>query len=164
MVQYRVNGFTFSRLHPYESWKNLTDSALPLWADYAALGISKVTRIALRYINELKLPQGAELSHYLASAPHIPQGLPQDLAGFLQRFVIINQAAACTAIVAQALEETPAGSAPSDATIVLDIDAFWEGSIGPRDGQLIATLETLHIFKNELFFKLVTDRTLELFK
>ncbi len=164
VVQYRVNGFTFSRLHPYESWKHLADTALPLWEEYAAVGVSKITRIALRYINEVKLPIGAELSDYLASAPHIPQGLPQDLAGFLQRFVIVNQPAGCTAIVTQALEDSPDGAARSEATVVLDIDAFWQGSTGPHDEQLITTLEALHNFKNDLFFKLVTERTLELFE
>ena len=75
VVQYRTNGFTFSRLYPYESWASLRDCALPLWNAFAgALGVSKVTRIALRYINELKLPLPVlDFADYLRIPPRSPK-------------------------------------------------------------------------------------------
>ena len=38
IVQCRVNGFTFSRLAPYESWKPFRDEAQRLWDVYRTTG------------------------------------------------------------------------------------------------------------------------------
>ena len=52
-----IEGFTLSRLEPYESWENLVGEARRLWEGYReCLGPLRITRIATRYINNLRLP------------------------------------------------------------------------------------------------------------
>jgi len=166
VVQFRKDGFTFSRLYPYDSWPALREPAIALWREFAAAaGVLATTRIALRYINELKLPLPLrDFADYLTAPPQVPSSLPQGLAGFLQRTVIVNQASDNVAIVTQAMEETPASSSPSGITVVLDIDAFYQKRLSVSDERFARVLEDLHAFKNAIFFEYVTDRALELFE
>src|SRR5713226_3799339 len=57
VVQFRRDGFSFSRLNPYSSWEEVFAEAWSLWKLYIEtakpLGIS---RLAVRYINRLPLP------------------------------------------------------------------------------------------------------------
>src|SRR2546422_8360889 len=90
IAQFRVDGFTFNRLHPYTSWKELFPQALDLWRLYASVSKPEViTRLAVRYINRLPLPAGAiTFESYLRTAPVIPSELPQYLSSFLTRVTI----------------------------------------------------------------------------
>ena len=165
VAQFLVNGFTFSRLHPYDSWQSLRDAGLGLWKLFSAQeGIETVTRIALRYINELKLPLPIrDFGDFLTVPPQVPANLPQGLSGFLQRVVIVNKPSNSTAIVTQALEDAPAPGYPPSATVVLDIDVFRTDQLGIPVANLPAVLEELHQFKNEIFFEYVTEKALEMF-
>ena len=52
IAQFRVDGFTFSRLKPYTSWDKIRDEARQLWDMYVEVAATRaVTRIAVRYIN-----------------------------------------------------------------------------------------------------------------
>ena len=52
VVQARLDGFTFSRLKPYDKWESLRDEARELWQHYVQIASPEtVTRVALRYIN-----------------------------------------------------------------------------------------------------------------
>lgn len=165
VLQVKTAGFTFSRLHPYDTWQSMRDSAWELWKEFAAMAKPTVARTALRYINELKLPLPvSDFAEYLAAPPQVPAALPQSISGFLQRTVIVNQTAGCFAVVTQGLEDIPAGLAPQDVTVVLDIDVFRYEAFPPDDDRLNRCLEDLHDFKNKIFFEYLTDRALELFE
>src|SRR5439155_20169394 len=59
--QFRIDGFTFNRLRPYTSWEDIFPQAMELWRLY--LEVAKplaVMRLAVRYINHILLPPGAE--------------------------------------------------------------------------------------------------------
>lgn len=59
VVQYRLDGFTVSRLQPYGTWDELKAKASALWAKYSeAAKPTKVVRVALRFINRVLLPIG----------------------------------------------------------------------------------------------------------
>src|SRR5579859_667624 len=56
VVQFRVNGFTFSRLAPYQTWAQLRNEAKTLWESYRQIvGMLPVVRVGLRYVNQLDL-------------------------------------------------------------------------------------------------------------
>ena len=162
VFQARTDGFTLSRLKPYSDWDDLYSEAKRLWAIYAEVaGVELVTRVAVRYINRMEIPFPiSDFAEYLASPPIIPAALPQTLSSFLMRFVMHDELNGISAIVTQALEESPSPIVP----IVLDIDVFKEGSYEGKSDECWTVLSTLRDFKNRVFFSSITDKTLELFR
>lgn len=160
----RTTGFTYSRLPPYKDWDELRESAKRLWELF--LGMARpetVNRIAVRYINVLPLPiQTEDFSVFLKAAPVVPTGLPQGLASFLQRVVMIDPQGNRQAIVTQAME----ASQPTDGRvqIILDIDTFRSRRIGGGSPEVWSGLDSLRDFKNDIFFEHITERTAELFQ
>ncbi|MEF9426481.1 MAG: TIGR04255 family protein, partial [Candidatus Mariimomonas ferrooxydans] len=57
VVQATIEGFTFSRLKPYITWKQLRDETRRIWGFYKEVALPEaITRVALRYINNLNIP------------------------------------------------------------------------------------------------------------
>lgn len=163
VVQYRLDGFTFSRLRPYTKWEAVYPEAQRLWDIYkAAAKPLRVTRVALRYINSIEFPlEQFELSDYFTAAPTIPKGLPQTFQTFFTRSTIPFPARGVVAIVIQ----TPSGKKdPAKFVIVLDIDVFAVVNLEPDDQKIHEIFSILRETKNEVFLKSITDRTKELFR
>jgi len=77
IFQARLDGFTMSRLAPYENWEPFRDEARRLWNVYRAVAKpAKVTRLAVRFINRLDL----------ALARIRSEGIPANRAGSVARF------------------------------------------------------------------------------
>ncbi|MCO6459644.1 MAG: TIGR04255 family protein [Pirellulaceae bacterium] len=72
-MQSRVNGFTFSRLAPYESWEPFRHEARRQWEVYRnRLNPQGVARIAVRCINRIDLPgDSVDLKEYFRTSPEI---------------------------------------------------------------------------------------------
>lgn len=166
ILQCRTNGFTFSRLSPYETWEQMRDETKSLWDQFVATTQPEtVSRLAVRYINELRIPLPIEsFSTYLAVPPELPGALPQTLAGFLQRYVIARASDGCTAIVTQALEESNVQVDSEAVTVFLDIDVFKAVELQPDSPEIWQTLEILRNFKNDVFFEYLTEPSVELYK
>lgn len=165
VLQCRVNGFSFGHLPPYGNWEEMSAIARELWEIY--LKVTKpqaISRIAVRYLNSMPIPLPiADFAEYLNTPPIVPQDLPQSLASFLQRFVMIDNPTKTVAVVTQVLEEPPQSS--SEVNIILDIDVFkaYSGLL-PNTDELWATLEELRHFKNRVFFSYLTDKTIRMFE
>src|SRR5262245_9349271 len=57
IYQARVDGFTMSRLAPYENWERFRNEAQRLWRLYReTVRPTRIERMAVRYINRLDLP------------------------------------------------------------------------------------------------------------
>src|SRR5688572_5176260 len=85
IVQYRLDGFTFNRLRPYDNWESFRDEAKRLWNIYIeALMPEQITRIALRYINQMLIPTPiVNFDDYLTAGPVVPEKLPQQVSSFV---------------------------------------------------------------------------------
>lgn len=168
VLQCRLGGFTLSRLSPYGEWGDLRQEAARLWAAFAPfLGNAAVNRIAVRYINELKLPLPlGDFAEFLMCPPVIPPALPQGLSGFLTRVIISDIEHSCTAVVTQALEPTqPGGNVQQNITVVLDIDVFRHGRIDLSDANTLwSGLDVLRDRKNAIFFEFLTEKTVEMYE
>lgn len=162
VVQFRTDGFTFSWLEPYSDWTALRDEAKRIWLIYLSVSKSEaVSRIAVRYLNVMKIPKPiVDFAEYLAKPPEVPEGLPQGVSSFLTRMTIHEAKKSLNCAITQALESIQ----EDDITIILDIDAFKVLNYDPVDQKLWEDFEALHDFKNDVFFRSVTDKTLELFK
>ncbi|MBI5056130.1 MAG: TIGR04255 family protein [Nitrospirae bacterium] len=162
ILQTRLDGFTFSRLKPYETWESFRDEAHRLWQIYRDVVSPEITRVALRYINKIEIPLPIkDFGDYLTAAPIVPEELPQDVSSFLTRIVIHEQAIDAAAIITQAFEQIVN---PKILPVILDIDVFRQKSEGINEDDAWSTIEQLRDFKNNIFFKSITPKAKELFQ
>lgn len=166
VLQCRTTGFTFSRLSPYGCWEDLRSAAKAEWDQFIAFAPEfSVNRIAVRYINELKIPLPlGDFAEYLASPPDVPKDLSQAVSSFLQRVVIPDAENRWVSIVTQALE--PAGQPAADhISVLLDVDVFRMVEIKSSNSDRIwLELDQLRVQKNRMFFGHITDKMVDLLR
>ena len=162
VVQIRPDGFTFSRLRPYESWDDMIEEAWPVWERYVdELRPPGASRVATRFINVLPVTPGQPLDHLLTVPPQLPPGLPSKLAGFVLRYVT-EPTGGIASIVSLATEEN--SQPPS---LVLDIDCFSRRDFSVTSSGMKVmkeVLEELRERKNAVFFSTVCANALEQWK
>lgn len=157
----RRGSATFSVLRGYTSWDDFKASASKLWVRiYAVVGNVMIARLAVRYINVVQVPHGADFDDYLTAGPRIPPQAPQLLSGFIQRVEIPFGEANATATITQALEPPGQTSIP----VVLDIDVQSPIQLEGHSAEIWTRLDKLRDIKNLLFFSSLTKRALELFQ
>ncbi|MGI8979307.1 MAG: TIGR04255 family protein [Pirellulaceae bacterium] len=158
VAQFRLDGFTFSRLNPYTNWDELRAKAAELWAKYqAAAQPSKIVRVATRFINRIPLPPGESFEKTFSTTFSLSPELPQAVAGFLLRVVIPFEQEQAVAIVTQSLEG-------GGTECLFDLDVFAEQPEGFSSEAAWDRLESLRDLKNRLFFGSLTPEALEGFK
>jgi len=164
IVQLREDGFTFNRLKPYEKWEEVKNEALRLWNYYKELVKPEfIKRIELRYINNLNIPMPInDFRDYLTCPPEVPEGLPQGISSFFYRVVIPAPDTRITAIITQALESKV--DFKDHLPIILDIDVYKITPDGFLEEDVLAILEKLRNFKNQIFFNSITPKLLEIYK
>jgi len=155
ILQARLDGFTFSRLTPYITWTKLRDEAHRLWFIYRNITSPElITRVALRYINNLSIPMPIkDFGEFLTAPPIIPDALPQGISSFLTRVVIHKPEIGATAIITHVLEP----KVSDKAAIILDIDVFKHNPDGIDEQNIWEVLEELRHFKNRIFFESITN-------
>lgn len=163
VAQFRSDGFTFSRLKPYTNWTDVLAEARRLWSLYRdRVSSGLVTRVAVRYINQLDIPLPIQdLAKYLNAPPTIPRGYPQELHKFLTRVTVRDQEYDIMAHVIQALER---GTKKSCVTVILDIDVFKERESGFGEPEIWSMFERLRDLKNRIFFDSIGEETARLFE
>jgi uncharacterized protein (TIGR04255 family) len=162
IVQVRLDGFTFSRLRPYGNWIELRDEGRRLWEIYrGAVSPRKITRVAVRYINQIDIPLRAiDYKDYFRTTPEVSPVLPQALSGFFMRLQCPQADFGGLLILTQTA--VPPIS-PDMNSVILDLDVFKEGVEMVSDHEVWGLLETLRNRKNEFFEGCITDKARELF-
>lgn len=147
-----MDGFTFSRLHPYITWKQLRDEAYRLWKIYTDITSPElINRVAVRYINNLNIPMPiGDFGDYLTAPPIVPEKLPQGISSFFSRIVLPKPSINSFAIITQALETIIDSS--KSLPIILDIDAIHLNPDDLSEKEAWNKLEELRHYKNEIFF------------
>jgi len=163
IVQARMDGFTFNKLKPYENWQVFYTEAKSLWNVYSELFAPKrITRIALRYINRIEAPLPIkDFSEYILTNPEVAPKLPQSLAHFFMQIVMPNQEIEASAIITETMEPLTGNQR---LPLILDIDVFKERIYVDDKKDIWDDFEKLRVFKNNIFFNSITDKTKELFK
>jgi uncharacterized protein (TIGR04255 family) len=152
-------GMTLSILKDYTNWIALREKAKTSWEKYLQIaGPVHVSRLAVRYINGIEMPAGADYDEYLTSGPRIPSELPQTVNNFIQRVEIPFVKDGATAIVTQTLGtpiETNMGSA------ILDIDVFSNFHVEGVSAEIWSVLDRLNVVANNMFFSYITRKLIE---
>lgn len=163
IVQARLDGFTFNKLRPYENWDKFHDEARTLWELYYRITKpARVDKIALRYINRIEIPMPfADFSEYILTNPQIASGLPQTLSHFFMQIQIPNDEIHAIAIITQTMQKpTESQKLP----LIIDIDVQKEGNYTGEMSEIWNDFAELRHFKNNIFYKSITEKTKELFK
>ena len=156
LAQFRVDGFTFNWMKPYDRWEALISGAMALWDKYKRIAQpNRVTRVALRYINDLEFPS-EDLDRYLRAPRPIPDSLRDgDLVGCRSRITIRDGTTRNMVHVTQELR--------SAFSVLLDIDAYYE--VAPEDDlDISAKFDELRDLKNRAFFGSITKEAVELYR
>jgi uncharacterized protein (TIGR04255 family) len=162
VAQFRLDGFTFSKIEQYTTWEEVFGEAVRLWKLYLELAKPRqVSRVAVRYINRMRLPAVTDLGRYLEVPPLLPAPIPQVIREFLARFSVEDAERSVSAAIVQALEPRVD---PSSLTLLLDIDAFREMRELPDDPLVLSVFERLRQLKNEIFFATITESIAEMYE
>ena len=158
IVQFRLDGFTFSRLKPYEDWMRLRDETKRLWFKYEQhmRPPQKIRRVALRYINHVEIPIGKEADEFLPTGPRLPSDTAdrQAISSFLSRVIVSDRKYDAQVGFTQARDESKP-AAEGFARILIDIDVFRTGSFS--HGEVWDILQGFHDLKNEMFFSSIGE-------
>jgi len=164
VVQYRKDGFGYSRLKPYENWDSIFTEAQKLWEIYENnLKTYAVKRIAVKYINLIEIPlRSFKLENYFTAPPLVPNGLPQTIENFIYQITIYFPESTTKAIITMKLSP----SSNKDITsIIYDIDVFKTTNIKPeRYSTIWEIYNELRIIKNDIFDKGLTENAKKLFR
>jgi uncharacterized protein (TIGR04255 family) len=158
VAQFRRDGFTINQVGSYTSADELFSELYDLWPRYTRVAKpSALSRISLRYINELRLPLqlGEDLGRYLTAVPRVPDDAPKGVIQFEVRLVLLDQPTQHRVVVTQNLAPATTG-----ARYLLDIEATKPGPL-PIDAELSGILGRLRDLKNRVFFSMCTERALE---
>lgn len=163
IAQFRLNGFTFNRLKPYENWQSFSSEAKMLWKIYKAKACPlAITRIAVRYINRIELPKPIEdFSKYLQSIPVVNNKSFGQVSSFLLQLKIPQDDLKSILIFNEALLQPPD---PKFLHVLVDLDLFREIEVPQSDEEIWSLMDQFRLRKNELFEGCITDHTRELFK
>ena len=157
VTQLRLDGLTVSRARPYTSWQDLRTTAERLWSIFHSnTQYSKISRLAVRFVNSIPLPPGERIDRTLKLALLWPQPLPQSVAEFLVRVVVPFEEQQCIAL-------TTLSTQNGSSTCVLDIDVFSERTNGFAEDEMWNVLDQLRDVKNRIFFESMTARAIEEF-
>src|SRR5258708_8001744 len=103
-----MNGFTINKFTPYIRWKSLSDLGRELWGRYVRIARpTKVTRLAVRYTNRIKIEAGRDFKQIILTNPEIAPGIPQGLPEFLIRFVIPHPSCSTANVTESSLPPDP---------------------------------------------------------
>lgn len=163
IYQARLDGFTMSRLAPYENWNALRDEARRLWDIYrSVVNPAKVVRLAVRYINRVDIPLPLkDFKDYLRTVPEVSPDLPQGLRGYFMQLAIPLQDIGSDALI----NETVIEPASQDVvSVALDIDIFRSADMPTTEEGIWGFFEELRFRKNQVFEACVTDKARELFQ
>lgn len=160
IAAFRPDGFSFSRLNPYENWTSLRSEARRIWEIYkVAIGPAKIVRVSLRYINQLDLPSNLrDFSDYIRTFPTISSDLPQQLSGFFMQVQIPQPDLQALLILNETLLPP---TDPKVLSIVLDTDIVKIEDFA-SDEAAWTTLDALRIRKNLIFEGSITNNTRDL--
>jgi uncharacterized protein (TIGR04255 family) len=161
LAGFRLDGFAFSRLAPYETWDSFRKEAWRLWEFYReATGPSAITRVGVRFVNQLDLPADLrDFRDYIRTYPELSSDLDQRLAGFFMQVQIPQPDIGAMLLLNQAMVPPPN---PQTVSIILDIDIVKQGLKVLSNDEVWDIMEVLRVRKNLVFEACITNMTREL--
>ncbi len=160
VAQFNRDGFTFSRLKPYQDWDHFRREGLRMCGIYREVASpSDIQRIGLRFINRIEFPHNeAELSDFLENPPKPPRGMGVPFEGFLHHNTLAVPGEPYSINLIQTVQWQ---QGTQGGGVILDIDVSTNEPI-VNWGSLEKHLEEMRWLKNKVFFGSISSKTLEM--
>jgi len=162
VVQFRLDGFAFSRLKPYDGWDKHFPEVIKNWNLYAEkLSPVWIKRIAVRFINTIEIPsEKLALDSYFVNFPKTPLE-KSTLNNYFYRIELSLDDFNAKAVITQTLAQS---NNPLITPVIFDLEVYREISSRPETKMLSDAFKTLRDIKNDIFQKSLTQKTKDLFK
>lgn len=158
------DSFLFSRLQPYDSWKQFCDEGLRLWQLHMNLAKpTEIQRVGLRFINRMGLSLDEQLESYLQILPQKPQGLDLPIVSFFHHEVL-GVPGYPYAINVRRTIQPPDKTTDMKIGLILDIDVFTIQPFELKTGTIEQYLAEMRWLKNKVFYGNITLKAMEEFK
>jgi uncharacterized protein (TIGR04255 family) len=152
VAQARINGFTFSRMAPYDRWETFINEARIVWRSYRdAIGATPAVQFSVRYINKLHIPAGAEMKVYLRTYPEVSPELPQILQGSFMRLEIPLESPETGLLILQQFYSPPDPNQPNMVAMILDNELRFQTKGSLSDDELWTRIDAARETKNHMF-------------
>jgi uncharacterized protein (TIGR04255 family) len=161
VVQCQRDGFSFSRLQPYDTWDSFAGEALGLWKKYSSLTKPvEIQRVGVRFINRIVTrPEWKNLQDYLVNAPQALEAEALPLVGFLHNNTYFVPEHNYVIILNLALQ--PADGVNPVPAIIVDTDVLTTNPLSLADAKLETKLSEMRWLKNKIFFASLTSKLIE---
>ncbi len=162
VMQAQLNGWSFSKLAPYDCWEQFQQQGRELWNAYRAVVQPKqIIRVAVRYINRLDLPLPVDdFKKYLRTVPEISPDLPQELSNFFLQAQIPQVDLEATLVINMTIAPPATDTVVS---IILDLDLFRTVNLPQTEDEIWKYFELLRLRKNKAFEACITEAMRERF-
>ncbi|MGH7773698.1 MAG: TIGR04255 family protein [Candidatus Binatia bacterium] len=161
LVQIGLGMLAINQLRPYSDYATFRREIETRLADYRDIALPKrLTRLGLRYINRLPVPEGKNLEAVLHVGFRVPQSLPGKPDPYLLRLEFAYQAGRDRLFLITA--KAPRHQDGSE--IVLDLDYVLVKPDQIEEKELMGWVDTAHETIEEVFHACVTKTSLASFK
>ena len=165
IVQFRQDGFGFSRLKPYNSWNESYKEALELWKKYCEIiKPTAITRVATRFINDFRF------SHIITNpAEYFNTHIQYDhniLPVWNQLSYRLLMSHRNNGIKSLIIFDSNVNQPTQNVSIIFDIEVFSDNLALEYTSQsaLENIFSQLRVIKNTIFEKSITDKIREKIK
>jgi uncharacterized protein (TIGR04255 family) len=158
-----TNDVSVHGLPPYEGWESLEArlfEAVGKLEEFASPPSGRFTAIGLRYINRVEIPESSvDFADWLTVAFVLPPGLPQTMAGFLDRVDAVYPDGLTRISFTWASTEAPPGS----SAFVLDLDLTRADETGMSLEEAKSVIADLKFKEGQAFEGLLKDSLRKVF-
>jgi uncharacterized protein (TIGR04255 family) len=159
----RLNGFSFSRLKPYTRWTEFLDRTLTGWRCYSDTFKPKtVSRISLRYLNRIELPNPFNAEEYFVTRILLPRTVPHMVTNAMFSFSLsdVNNISDHVTFFVDRRSATD-----NTVSVMFQVEARRDLTAAENGEAVIAaTMSQLRESKNKIFFRSITNKTRGLFR
>ena len=160
--QVRRDGYSFSRLTPYEDWERFVNAAKTGWQTYVdAFEPEELHRVVVRFINRLDFPLDefrVNPDSFLTNAPRSPGTSGWEFANFSHSYALVVPGAPC--MVKLNLAKLSEPGQDRLASMLLDIEVLLTQPLSALGMNVDDALSMMRRIKNEAFFHSLTDKGL----
>ncbi|MDH4186984.1 MAG: TIGR04255 family protein [Nitrospira sp.] len=165
IVNIHRDGMIFSRLSPYQDWDQFQEEGLRLWDFSTHLTKPEtISRIGVRFINQILLPQGeVNFESYMTSPPSPPENMSMPFLGFMHQGIFQVPESPYSIMITKTIQ-SPSPTTNNRFALILDTDVFTNLPRPTTTAGLEACLKDMRWLKNKAFFGTITEKAKELFR
>ncbi|HEX3151909.1 MAG TPA: TIGR04255 family protein [Gemmataceae bacterium] len=162
IAQFTRDGLAVSRRQPYQDWEEFSAEAKRVWQVFTSVAQPvDVQRLGVRFINRLESATFENLGDFLPDPPTCPSNLPLNELFYQSSFTVPGQPFGVRVIK---LMQRPVEGQTQNTGLFLDFDVYTETPLSRPDEELDDSLKTMRWLKNKVFFDLLTDKAIALYR